>query len=1029
MNFSNFSVNRPVFVTMATMIIMVLGSISLSRLPIDLMPEITYPTLSVVTKYPGAGPEEVEKLISRKIEQALSAVPGAESVSSNSSEGSSSVRISFSWGTKLDEAANDIRDRLDRIVSSLPVGASRPTLRKFDLAQFPVLILGATSDLDPIETQLLVENQLRYRIEKQNGVAALDIWGGASQEVQVLMNADKLRSLEIEVKEVINALKKQNINLPIGSLRQGNYDLIVRAAGEFSRIEDIRSTLVAVRDRSPIFLGEIARITLNKTQNTRIIRINGEPGIRIAVRKQSGANTVNVAKSVLAELERVTKDLPQLKVIPLIDTSRFIENAIKNVARSAAYGGLFAILILLLFLRNARSTAIIATAIPISIIATFIPVQTSGMTLNLMSLGGLAIGVGLIVDNAIVVLENIYRHRQSGMDAKESAIRGSKEVTPAIIASTFTTMVIFLPLLFVRGISGIMFSQLAFVIGFALLCSLIVSLSVIPMFAAKALRKTKQPENTRSWLQESYAELLLSALNAPKKTLVLVLVLFSSSLALYPLIGKEFMPSADQNEVRVSVEMDPGTHLEALKEKFNLVESLVKDGVPEAENIITSMGGGSWRSRGSHQGNMQVALVPADQRTRTSDQIASSLGNKLTGIPGVKIRSRAGRGLFIFRIGQGSGERVQIEIRGYDLDAASQLSREIQSRIKEITGVGYVRASRGEKSPERLVEIDRGRAADLGVSISDIAETLQTFLAGVSGGTFRDSGNEYNIMLKVEDSHPLTLDRLLNQNLLNSERQPISLKNVAKPVSARAPLEISRLNQERVTTISVSVSGRDINLVIDDIRGAIANLPIPEDFNVVFTGDYEAQQEAFRELLFALILSVILIYMVLACLYESLRDPLVVLFSVPVAAIGVLVMLFLTKDTFNIQSWIGCIMLGGIVVNNAILLVDQINQEFREGGKNIQEAILLAGRYRLRPILMTAMTTVLAMLPLAIGLGEGSEAQSSMAKVVIGGLASSTFITLFLIPVVYLLAEQWFPRSVKQPSDANKEKSDPVSVS
>ena len=349
MNFSNFSVHRPVFVTMATMIIMVLGSISLSRLPIDLMPEITYPTLSVVTKYPGAGPEEVEKLITIRIEQALSAVPGAESVSSNSSEGSSSVRISFAWGTKLDEAANDIRDRLDRIVSSLPGGASRPTLRKFDLAQFPVLILGATSDLDPIETQLLVENQLRYRIEKQNGVAALDIWGGASQEVQVLMNADKLRSLGIEVKEVINALKKQNINLPIGSLRQGNYDLIVRAVGEFSRIEDIRNTLVAVRDQSPIFLGEIAKVTLNKTENTRIIRINGEPGIRIAVRKQSGANTVNVAKSVLAELERITKDLPQLKVIPLIDTSRFIENSITNVARSAAYGGFFAILILLLF--------------------------------------------------------------------------------------------------------------------------------------------------------------------------------------------------------------------------------------------------------------------------------------------------------------------------------------------------------------------------------------------------------------------------------------------------------------------------------------------------------------------------------------------------------------------------------------------------------------------------------------------------------------------------------------------------------
>ena len=1007
---SRFSVLRPIFVSMATLIVVILGGLSMSRLPIDLMPEITFPTLSVVTSYSGAAPEEVEKLITRRIEQALSAVPGAESVSSTSSEGNSSVRISFAWGSNLDEAANDIRDRLDRIAGSLPEEASRPTLRKFDLAQFPVLILGATSSLSPTETQQLIDTQVRYRLERQPGVASIDIWGGREQEVRITTNSDKLRSLGLSVQDITGALKRQNVNLPIGSLRQGNYELIVRAAGEFTRLEDIRNTLITVRDQSPIFLGEIATVALQEKEQSRIIHINGEPGVRISVNKQSGANTVEVAQLVLDELDRVARDLPQVQIIPLIDTSQFIQNSIRNVMTSAAYGGVFAILILLTFLRNLRSTAIIATAIPVSIIATFIPIQGAGFTLNLMSLGGLAIGVGMIVDNAIVVLENIYRHRQSGMPALEAAAEGSREVTPAILSSTLTTMVIFLPLLFVQGVSGIMFAQLAYVIGFALLCSLGVALTVIPMLAAQALKQAPATPNREPWLQRQYTDLLAGALTYPKSTLLGILFVFTGSLALYPLIGQEFMPEADQGEVRVNVEMDIGTHIDALAAKFDLVESLIRDNVPEAKHLVTSMGGSSWRSRGSHQGSVQVALVPADERSRSSEQIAADLGKKLAGIPGVSVRSSPGRGLFILRIGQGDGERIQIEIRGYDQEVAAQLARDIQSRIRDIPGIGYVRAARGERSPERRVEVDRDRAADLGVSVADVAGTLQAYLAGVSGGTFRDAGNEYSLILKVEDSEPLTLERLLEQTVPNTQKVPISLKNVARPVSTTAPTEIRRQDQERIVNISVSISGRDMGSVVSDIRAALASLPVPEEFSVVFSGDYEAQQEAFQELIIGLLLAILLVYMVMACLYESLRDPLVVLFSVPVAAIGVLLALFLTGDTFNIQSWIGCIMLAGIVVNNAILLVDHINHERRTEGKDLREAILLAGQHRLRPILMTALTTILAMVPLAIGIGEGSEAQASMARVVIGGLFSSTVITLFLIPIVYQFAEQWFPQ-------------------
>jgi len=1013
MKIPNLAVNRPVFVLMTTMILMVLGGISLSRLPIDLMPEITYPTLSVVTQYKGAGPEEVEKLVSRKIEQALSAVPGAESISSNSSEGSSSVRISFSWGTNLDEAANDIRDRLDRIISSLPVGTNRPTLRKFDLAQFPVLILGGTSSLDPAETLLVIENQIRYRIEKIQGVAALDIWGGVNKEIEIILNADKLRSLGIDINTVINAIRKQNINIPVGSLREGSYEMIVRAAGEFNKIQDIKNTLITNINNSPIFLGEIATITLGNIKNTRIIKINGEQGVRIAVRKQAGANSVKVSKSVLSELEKIAKDVPQIKIVPLINTSKYIEKSIFNVTKSAIYGGIFAILILVLFLRNIYSIAIIAFAIPASIITTFIPLQLSNMTLNMMSLGGLAVGVGLIIDNAIVVLENIYRYVKNGMDIKDASVKGASEVSSAIIASTMTTLVIFLPLLYVRGMSGIMFSQLAFVIGFALLCSLFIALTIIPMMSSKLLKSVKINKNQKNWLTKIYGEILYIVLDNPMKSVFFIFIVFISSTFLYPIIGKEFMPSADQGEVRVSVEMDTGTNLEALNDKFNTVEEIVRNEVKEAENIITSLGGSSWRSRGSHQGRMTISLVSEDQRNRSSEEIARVLGRKLKGIPGVKIRSRPGRGLFIFRIGQGDGERVQIEIRGYDLNQAFKLSREIQNRIKSIPGIGYVRANRIEKNPEKLIKIDHNRAADLGVSISDVAETIQAYLSGVSGGVFRESGNEYNISLKVKDAQSLTLENLLSQKILNNANNLVSLKNMTKSDAIDSPMEISRLNQERVTNISVSITGRDMNLVISDIKDAIKDLQIPEGFSILYTGDYEAQEEAFNELMIALLLSIVLIYMVMCCLYESFRDPLIVLFSIPTAGIGVLVILILTDNSFNVQSWIGCIMLGGIVVNNAILLVDQIKRVKNDKNIGPKEAIVQASLNRIRPILMTALTTTLAMIPLAIGLGEGSEAQSSMAKVVIGGLTSSTLTTLFLIPSIYLLAEKFKSSFIK----------------
>lgn len=1023
MKLSKFSVERPVFTTMFMLIVTILGGVSLYRLPIDLMPEITYPTLSVITTYENAGPEEMEDLVTRHIEQAVSAVPGVEEVTSSSSDQNSMVRISFVWGTNLDEAANDIRDRLDRVIDDLPDGAGRPTLRKFDLSQFPILILGVTSNLDPVEVRRIVEEQVNYRFERVPGVAAVDVWGGVEREIQVRLFPEKVKALGLPVNQVIQTIKAQNVSIPTGTLEQGNYELMVTTAGTYTSLHELRETVITVRSGAPIQLKEIAEVTEADKKSYSIVKINGKPGLRISIQKQSQANTVDVAQAALKELEGIRQDIPQLDIIPLINTADYIERSITNVATMAGYGGLFAIVIFLLFLRNIRSTAIISTAIPISIIGTFIFVYFSGFTINLMTLGGLAIGVGMIVDSSIVVLENIYRLRKQGLDAKTASIEGSAEVTSAIIASTLTTLVIFLPLIFIRGMAGIMFKQLAYVISFALLCALIVALTLIPMLISRVSNQTAAGKAQSGNNQEkpldpftsAYRDLLALALKYKKTTVLVTAMILLGSLTLIPLVGVEYMPESDEGEVRVYVEMDVGTKLDVLDEKFERVEAIVKESVPEIENTVTRLGSSSWRASGGHSGRMQITLKSLDKRSRSSQEIANDLRQKLSDIPGVSIRTRAGQGLFIFRIVSGGGnERIQIDIRGYDLERANQLAQTLRNRIETVPGVTDIRLSLESGRPEEQIVVDRSRAADLKLSVTDIAENLQTILSGSRAGVYRTEGTEYDIIVKIKDAEQMALEDIFDLTIINRDNQPITLKNIVSVQSREAPVVINRKDQERVVTLSVNIAERQMNEILADIRSELNTIAIPREFSVVFSGDYEAQQEAFNELLVSILLAILLVYMVMACLYESLRDPLLVLFSVPLAIVGVILMLFLTNTTFNVQSFIGCIMLAGIVVNNAILMVDHINLLRERDGLAVYEAVTEAASRRLRPIMMTAMTTCLGMLPLSLGILEGSETQASMARVVIGGLASSTLITLIFIPVLYTIAEKLFPKRLEK---------------
>ncbi|MGB7296966.1 MAG: efflux RND transporter permease subunit [Candidatus Aminicenantales bacterium] len=1018
MSLSEFSIHRPIFTIMLILVVLVLGFIALTRLPIDLMPDITFPTLNVSASYPNTAPEEMEQMIARPIEEAMSSVPGVEEIFSTSSQGSSTVRIMFDWGTDLEAAADDVRERLDRIIGRLPEDVERPTLRKFDPAMFPVLMLGALSELDPIQVRRIIDQQIAYRIERVPGVASIDIWGGQEREVQVNLFPDKVKALGLPLDVIISKIRQENIDVPAGTIEKGNYEIVIRIPGVYTAVDEIKETIVAIREGAAIRLRDIASVEDTFRRVTRVARINDTPGIRISIYKQSGKNTVQIVEGVMKEIARLQEDYPQIQFIPVRDSAKFIRNAITNVASSAMYGGLLAVFILLFFLANVRSTLVIAASIPISIIATFSLIYFNGMTLNVMSLGGLALGVGMMLDNSIVVLENIFRIRQTGVPTIKACTGGTKEVTGAIIASTVTTLIVFLPMLFVRGSAGIMFRQLALVITFSLLCALFVALTLVPMFSSRLLATPdnpgKKPEAKLALkakaifakMEDGYKKLLHYSLDHRGGVLAVAAALLVVSLFLMRFVGQEYLPQTDEGEVDVTVEMEVGTRLSVMDQKLREVTAMAKSHVPEVAILEERAGSGGWRGTAS-QGNITLRLKPKSERSRSSIEIANDLSRRLSQVSGALIRTRVSGGQMMFGMRGGGGqERLQVEIRGYDMDVAQALAEQVKRVVETTRGVTDVRISRLEGTPEQHLLIDRQKASEMKLSVNQIASFIQTVLMGTQASQYREGGREYRILVKVKDSEFMDVTDLLDLTMTNADGQAISLRNVMDVQPRRGPQRIERRDRERIITVSAEIAGRDLGSAIGDVRQALKSVPVPRDFTIGFTGDYEEQQKAFRELLISILLAIFLVYMVMAMLYESLRDPLIVMFSVPLAIIGVVLILLLTGTTFNVETYIGCIMLAGIVVNNAILLVDYTNLLRRRDKMEMRAAIEEAGRRRLRPILMTALTTMIAMAPLALGIREGSELQAPLARAVIGGLASSTLITLIVVPVVYSLFEK-----------------------
>jgi HAE1 family hydrophobic/amphiphilic exporter-1 len=1013
-------------VYMFTTVMIILGVVSFVRLPVDLMPETQSPTISVRAEYPGVAPEEVENLLARPLESTLSAAPGIYRINSTSSEGSANIRIQFDYGVNLDEAANEIRTRLDRARGGLPEGVLPPTVFKFDTSQMPIMSLAVSGNKGARELRALLEKDIQPRLERVPGVAAVDIRGGLRREIHVTLSTEKLRSYNLSVNQVVNTIRNENRNRPVGPMEEGKYEVLLRTQGEFQDVNEINKVVVASRGGVPIYLRDIAKVDDTHEEIRQNVRIDDKPSVRFSIRKQSGTNTVTVADAVRAELAKLEKAFPDITLYPMFDSSQFIVKSIANLKDSAIQGGILAVLALLLFLRNIRSTLIVAVSIPITVIGTFILMYTYDFTLNTMSFGALALSVGMIVDNAIVIIENVFRHREGGYTHEEAAVMGTSEVAGPLIASTLTSVAVFVPLLFVGGQSGIMFKQLAWIVGFSQIFSLIIGLTLVPVLCAKYLRVREPDAKTHPWLykiihgsgsalnalDENYQRAIHWSLGHRKTVILAAALLFGGSLALTQFIGVEMTPETDESEIRVSLELAPGTRIEVTDEITKRMEGIIRREIPETKHIMSEVGGGGWMSSSMHTSDLNVQLVDKAQRQRTSQQIVNDIRPKLVNLqPGmlVRVRSQSNNMMMGRRGGPGgggSGERVSVEIRGFDMAVASDIAKRAKDQIDTVPGITDSQVSRREGMPEMIIRVDRNKAASLGLNTSDISDTLETVIGGRRASEFRQAGEEFNILVRLNEQQRANIAQLQNVTVVTPSGQSVPVGNLVSVQRREGPVSIERQDQERMVRVTAGYAKRDLGSIMKDIDQKLGGMSMPSGFSIYYGGEYEEQQKSFRELLFALILAIVLVYMVMAAQFESLRDPLIILFSIPLAAIGVVLALFLTETTFNQQAFIGTIMLAGIAVNNAIVLIDYTNLLRHRDKLLLRHAVELAGRRRLRPILMTTLTAIVGLLPMALGFGEGSEVQSPMARVVIGGLTTSTLITLLFIPTIYTMIEE-----------------------
>ncbi|WP_227936841.1 efflux RND transporter permease subunit [Alkalihalobacillus deserti] len=1008
MNLAKFSVLRPVAMSMVIVLLLILGTVSLKNLPVDLFPELNFPVVAVTASYDGAGPEEIEQLITRPIEEMMASIPNVESVSSTSRTGGALILVSFDWGTNLDFATLTMRERIDQIRETLPAGVSVPQVMRFDPSMLPITQLAVTEPRSNIaETKKLIENEIQPRLDSIDGVAAVQIEGGTTQEIRLNVDPEKLANYGLSLTDLQQVIGSENLNIPSGQIQDANQSLPIRVTGEFSSVYDLEILPVTTQE-GLIPLGEMVTIVESTAPISQQSYLNGKPTVGLSVLKASGTNTVTVARNIKKEIQELKTLLPEgVEIQAIFDQSRFIEQSIRAVTWNIVIGGVLAAFILYIFLRNIRSTLIIGLSIPISIITTFLFLYFYGETLNILTLGGLALGVGMMVDNAIVILENIYRKRQLREGKKEASINGTNEIGGAIVASTLTTVVVFLPIVFVEGLAAQLFKPLAITVAFSLLASLITALIIVPLLSSTFMNINDDASAFQRGFDRTralYERILKTALAKPKTILYSTFTLLVAALCCIPFLGTEFLPAQDQSFISVDVRMPVGTSLEATYETAKEIDEQLEP-LPEIDLSFVTVGGtdnftigaGSQENRASYS----ILLKDVTERNRTDLVIAEDIRKRLQVIPNADISVSASDTGF-------SDSPVSITVKGPELQTLRRVTDDIITSISGIDGVREPSSNYTEGNPEVTVVVNRQTAATYGVSSVQIANTIGNATRGVVATRLARNGEEIDVRLQVEDRFTASVDKLKQLLIDTPTGERIPLDVVATIERGQGPNSIRRADRLREVTVRADILNRDLGSVIADIETRLKEEirpTLPSGYRISFGGQNEQMNDAFFKLGGAIALAIILVYMVMAGRFESFFYPIIIMFSVPVTAIGIIAGLLLTNQPVGVGSLIGILILTGIVVNNAIVLVDYINT-LKNKGLTTYDAIIEAGPTRLRPILMTALTTILGLIPLTLGFGEGTEVQQPMAIVIVFGLSVSTFITLILIPVIYDLTDK-----------------------
>ena len=1011
------AVKRPIMTTLCFVAVVIMGLFSLVKLPIDLLPDIETNTIMVITMYPGASAEDIEQNVTKPLENTLNSVEHLKHISSNSRENTSVITLEFEFGYDIDVMTNDVRDKLDMVESSLPDGVMNPIIFKFSTDMIPICLLSVEAKESMAGLYKILDDNVVNPLARIDGVGSVSVSGAPKREIHVYCDPNRLEAYNLTVEAISNVIAAENMDMPGGSFDVGSNTYALRVQGEFSDARQMENVPVGSFNGKIIYLKDVARVDDSLEERSQETYNNGKLGAMVIIQKQSGANSVQISDKVKEMLPRIQKSLPSdVKLGVIQDTSDNIKNTIASLVETVMYALLFVMIVVFAFLGRWRATMIIVITIPISLIASFIYLYATGNTLNIISLSALSISIGMVVDDAIVVLENVTTHIERGSDPKQAAVHGTNEVAISVVASTLTLIAVFFPLTMVTGMTGVLFKQLGWMVTIMMVISTTCALTLTPMLCSQWLRlqRTKGKffvkfyspiERALDKFDEAYGKLLEKVVANKTVTIIVCMGFFVASVFLMKFVGTEFFPSQDDGRLGVKLEMPVGTRIEETRKVTSYIDSLWRAKYPEIKVLNYTQGSASsdntfasLSDNGPHIVSMNISLVDIDKRDRRIFEIADGMRADLEQIPELKKREvniGGGRGS-----GMGGQSVIDFEIYGYDFEETDSVARQLSRALRNIKGTADITISRSDYQPEYQVDFDREKLALNGLNLQTAAYFLRNRINGSVASYYREDGEEYDIKVMYAPEHRTEISDIENIVIVNNQGRGVRVKDVGTVVQRLTPPTIERMDRERVVKVSTVVDGVPMGDVVTQAQAEIDKMDLPSGISITLAGSYEDQQESFADLMLLGLLIIILVYIVMAAQFESLTYPGIIMTSLLFAFSGVFLILWMTGHTLNIMSMIGGIMLIGIVVKNGIVLIDYIILN-RERGMSIRRAVIDAGKSRLRPVVMTTLTTILGMVPMAIGDGQGAEMWRPMGTAVIGGLTVSTILTLLFVPVLY----------------------------